>query len=284
MATRKATTKGLVKGTKAGKEIALPVDVQARLAELAQKAIATEAGTGIEANFIRVDNHRFSRGEGEDLGEAIEAIVIDSVIVNKYFDAPYVEGVQSAPACAAIGRDLETMKPYDNAPAKGAESCAACPLNEYESAANGRGKACANRRRLIVMLMQDIEKVGYKEAPLYTLELSPTALRPWARYVRAIQRQHGVPPIACITAFACDPNEKFSTVLPSFGSVLNGSHIAQVLARHAEAKELAEAPVVFEGYTPPNNNRGRKVGGKATPKGKAAPKARAATKTARRAR
>ncbi len=261
MATKKST--GLVKAS--GKDIALPQEMRERLLKLAQEQVASEAGTGLEANIIKASNKRFTHGEDVDLGEAFEAVVLDSVLINKFYDAPYVEGVVSPPACAAIGRDPSTLAPYAHAPGRAADKCEGCPNNEFGSASNGEGKACTNRRRLVVMLLSDAQKEGFDKAPLYTMELSPTALRGWARYVRSLARQYTIPPVACVTVFACEPSVKYSTIVPAFGRLLASHEVTEAMTRLQEANELAMNPVSFDGYEAPSASRSGKLAGKKGP-------------------
>jgi hypothetical protein len=125
----------------------------------AQKQLANEVAGLAErtqppgGNAIRItqDKH-FELPDGRRSPGPIEMIVVDFVSMNRFYEGAYDSKNITPPACFAIGLNPSTLAPSDNSPDKQSDTCAPCPMNQFGSAANGRGgKACANTRRLAVL-------------------------------------------------------------------------------------------------------------------------------------
>jgi hypothetical protein len=79
-------------------------------------------------------------------------------------------------------------------------------MNEWGSAANGRGgKACQNKVRL-ALVTPDSEA----NSPIYTLDLTPTALKSFGAYMDACNK-NTVLPINLVTEITFDPSASFPT-------------------------------------------------------------------------
>jgi hypothetical protein len=79
---------------------------------------------------------------------AIEGVIMAAQYMNVYWDKPMGEG-DSAPTCSSADgmsgwyiMDGELME----------RSCLSCPMNKMRSAANGRGKACKNIVKLMMLV------------------------------------------------------------------------------------------------------------------------------------
>src|SRR5690606_25613194 len=94
----------------------------------------------------------------------LEVVVVASVFANTLYADKFQPGVVSLPICYAFGDpdsdDPEgTMRPHEEAEDPQSDACADCPMNQFGSAPEGRGKACKNTRRLAVMLAEDLDNV-----------------------------------------------------------------------------------------------------------------------------
>ena len=76
--------------------------------------------------------------------------------------------------------------------------CSDCPLARWESADNGKGKACKNARRLAVLAYDESTELG--EAQMAMLKAPPTSLKNWASYAKSIALRYNRPTSTVVTA------------------------------------------------------------------------------------
>jgi hypothetical protein len=116
----------------------LPVNYAEQLAKEAaeiSKRIATPSGDRIRFN----SNRSLITPDGGE-GEELEVVVVDFVSSNLFYDGPFDRDNPQPPGCFAIGVEPSLLVPSPNSPNKQAETCSACPNNQFGSA--GKGKAC----------------------------------------------------------------------------------------------------------------------------------------------
>lgn len=181
-------------------------------------------------------------------GNELEVVVVASVFANTLYADKFQPGVVSLPVCYAFGDpdsdDPEgTMRPHEEAEDPQSDACADCPMNQFGSAPEGRGKACKNTRRLAVMLAEDLDNI--EEAEVRRLTLSPTNLKGWAAYVNMVAKTYGLPPQGVVTRIKCVPDLKnqykllFSVVEEiDFGKV----SFESLMRRKKEAESAMTAP------------------------------------------
>jgi hypothetical protein len=268
--TKRAASKRSTKKAEPGTGLRSYDEMFAELQAQAQEEAGREtAGSG--SSRIAAKGHRFIVDD-TDLGESIQFIVLDYAFVNVFYDRPYDPGSENnAPACYAVSEDEAELAGAEDAPVPQHEDgpgspCATCWANQFESADTGRGKACGNRRRLIGILVSDIEEHGADGAPLREMNLPPSSLKHWGRYVRGLARLQKLPPHGVITEFTCDPESDYQVPLPTFVEPIGPDILGDVLSRRDEAHELAIAPLDVSNYEPPQP-KGRAK--KATTKAKA---------------
>jgi hypothetical protein len=251
----------------------------AKLQARAQTELEKEANTGAEGSlFMNVEGKEFSIGDEEEFGDSIQVVVLASSFFNAYYDSPYVPGQKSAPACYAVASSEDEMAPADNAPAPQADACANCPLNEYESAANGRGKACSNKRRLAFILLADLEAGNPR---IVQMNIPPTGLKFWGRYVKSIARQYSMSPAGVVTRFDFDEDNPQPCPIPTFEGTVDKGQLSLVVSMVEEADELVLAKVNTDDYEAPGKKKAGKVGQRGGAAGKAKPAAGKGKATAR---
>jgi hypothetical protein len=163
------------------------------LAEAAAAAKGTAAAAGggtarisIQGGILQIDGNPVP-------GNELVCLVADFVMENRYFTSDFDPDNPSSPDCYAYGRELEDMGPHDDAEDKQHETCAGCPQNEWGSSDKGRGKACRNTYKLLVVPAGTLE--GGRFTPpeaeddlsgeLYSLSIPPTSLKAYTAYVDA---------------------------------------------------------------------------------------------------
>ena len=175
--------------TNTGKTV---MSIQERIASrLAAVNQSTAAPAGSK---ISVKGKMFTLPDGKSSPGPLNCIVLDYVNSNVYFEGAYQEGQFSAPACTAVGRELDAIAPLDSVDNKQAASCKVCPNNEFGS--KGRGKACQNGVLLAVL------PEGFDDdSEVFTIRASATALQDWAKYARELSGSN-VDPIQVVTSLS----------------------------------------------------------------------------------
>ena len=139
---------------------------------------------------------------------------------NTFYDEAYDPDKTIAPSCYAFGRDTESMAPNENHVKKAeCEDCASCANNIFGSADTGKGKACANRRKLLCIpageynkktsewiLESDAEAIA--EMTPAILSIPPTSLIEFAKYVKSTYTELKRPVNAVITEIKVVPDDK----------------------------------------------------------------------------
>lgn len=111
---------------------------------------ALEDFDSIQFPIIRSKDGKFICGEGAEPVDSLEGIILYTKQNNVYFKNAYRPGVVSQPDCfARDGRIPNVEKPVH-------PTCKGCPMNEYESKAGSRGKACRNMRLVFILLRDSI--------------------------------------------------------------------------------------------------------------------------------
>lgn len=212
--------------------------------------------------------------DGEPLpGNQMIVIILDNVTERTFYAGKYDATAEhnNPPICYAFGRanDEEELAPHVSMqndlsyfePQN--EICRTCPNNEWGSADTGKGKACAERRRIAVLpagftqqkrgsrdftieLIDDLDH--YKTADIAYLKLNVMSVKDWGRYVTTLASTLRRPPLGVITRVYLEPDPK-STFRVKFEMIepLPDELIDTIMERHEEAK----ASIVF-GYNPPS--------------------------------
>lgn len=231
MATAKKapTTAVAVKKTSAA-----VVDVQAMLQAMVAANAKKTAPAGGNAIRVTQDKH-LMLPDGSKATE-IQVVIIDFTSRNEYYDGAFDKNNIRPPACFAIGDVPSELVPSANSPEKQADSCAECPMNQFGSA--GAGKACKNTRVLAVVPADADEN-----DPIWTIKVSPTAIKGFDGYVRNVQRMFGVPVVGVITTISFDENSDYAQL--KFSDPVPNENAGIHLGRIDEAKELlAQEPDV----------------------------------------
>ena len=216
--------------------------------ELATLGERTAAATG---DKINLKEKQFTLPDGSK-HDTLELVVVDFVAANTFYEGAYNKDVITPPACFAIGQVITTMVPSKNSPVPQSDTCAGCPMNEYESSGNGKGKACKNGRRLAV-LPPDADD----DTQIMILDVSPTGLKSFDGFVRSAQAKFGVLPIGLIVEVSFDEGSSYPSL--RFGNPAPNENMEVHWGRRDEAlKRLMTEPDV-SGYQPPAPPKGRKA-------------------------
>lgn len=163
------------------------------------------------SNKISTKGKLFTLPGGQSNPGPMSVIVLDWVAVNMIYKGGYNPNVRQPPLCWAIGKNLDELKPSAGVKEPQGTECATCPKNQWQSGQNGKGKACKNQRRLIVI--GENFKSGDEPMSLY---VSPTGLKGWNAYVKRLAQEHSKLPVQVVTSIGFDPQQAFPTLTFAF--------------------------------------------------------------------
>lgn len=212
------------------------VDIQAQLAaQVAALAERTAPATG--ASIRVTQDKKFKFPNGEETTDTWSAIIVDYTVTRKFYPGAFDPNNITPPACFAISQRPKGMVPSPNSPElqNPAENggCDTCPQNQWGS--SGNGKACKEGRKLAVLPPAE-EGENIADIPMWTLEISPTAIKPFDGYVNSVAKTFKLPPVGVITDIGFDPASSYASV--RCGHPTPNEDLGEYLARQEEAQEI----------------------------------------------
>lgn len=212
-------------------------------------------------------------------GAQAAVIVLDSYAENTFYGTRYDPDSPQPPICYAFARDGEALMPHIVGMQKDMSyfmpqhmkdgqvlGCDGCPMNQWGSAAQGKGKACQNRRRLVVIpagyytpkrgsrdfdlyLFDDPQHFASTEAVNFKLPV--TSVKNWAGYVHQVAATQRRPPHGVVTRLAVVPNAKTQFEVVFEPIELVPDEMAQVIFDRRDAA----VQVPFQEYAAPDPER-----------------------------
>jgi hypothetical protein len=157
------------------------------------------------------------------------------------------------------------MGPSDRAEGKQHDTCEGCPKNEWGSATNGgKGKACRETRRLLVIPADSIGSVeAVKAAEVAALRPPVTSLKNYSTYVQTVATTLKRPPLAVISEIAVVPDAKtqFKVTFSLIKAIEDSAVISALMERakietqraietagEVDQEQSAEAPATSNKY------------------------------------
>lgn len=246
----------------------------------AEKAVASEPLTG--GQWLSVKGGQLMIGEQALPGNQAALIVLDSVKENTYYGARFDPDAPLPPICYALARDADDLFPHVDMQKdmsyfypqhwSGVEGksdplgCQGCPMNEWGSAAQGRGKACQNRRRLSVipagyytakrgsrdmdLTLMDDEK-HFKLAELAFFKLPVTSVANWSKYVNQLSGSVRRPPYGVVTRVFLEPHAQHQYEVCFEMIDVVPDYLADIIMDRNDAAQ--QMPLL--GYQPPDAER-----------------------------
>jgi len=198
-------------------------------------------------------------------GNQMVVVILDVVMERTFYAEKYDPSAEhnSPPVCYAFGRmdgteDLDELAPHVSMQSDLTyfepqnDICKTCPNNEWGSSDTGKGKACAERRRMALLpagyyqpkrgsrdmelhLYDEIEH--YQNADIAYLKLNVMSVKDWARYVTDLASRLRRPPMGVITRVYLEPDPK-SQFRVKFDMLeeLPEELFETIMERHEEAK------------------------------------------------
>lgn len=231
----------------------MPIPNDEQMAQMAARmredvAKLSERLTGNTTKSIKLKGSAgFITEDNGPIRPIMTGVIVGFTSYNSLFGTQYTPGKFDAPTCYAINPIPEKLKPADNAQKPEAATCAVCPKNAFKSAANGRGKACRNARRLAVLLTDGKEPLD--KAELMTLAVPPTSLKAFDKYVSSLAVKHGCMPLAVLTEFALDPNFTYPVLRFTVSRPLTSAEVMVAYGWVDMADATINAPVDYSSFS-----------------------------------
>ncbi len=237
------------------------VNVKSELEKYAQETLENEKDQ-IGA-IISIKNGKFMFGEDE-LPQPLNVIIVDNRFENAFYTTAYDPDNPQPPGCYAIGTDQDELVPAEDSPAKQADSCFDCPMNEWGSADVGRGKACRNLRRLALIPADDLEGITVDTEPA-SMRIAPTGLSGFSGLFKKVAKALRLPPFGVVTALETEQNGNYFVVKPKLvGPIEDNSLLQTILTIRESSGDMLEAGYDFSNYELPTKKKkiAPKKGGK----------------------
>jgi hypothetical protein len=186
----------------------LPVKWEERLAQEAKEVAKNERP---KVSRISLRAGVMTLMEQKIPGNKLDVVILGSVMQRLYYSKPFDANKPDAPDCFAFSETGEDMVPHEKAFDKQNETCLGCPQNEWGSATrspSGRGKACRESRKLLLLPADALKEGNVKTAELATVDIPVTSVKYWANYVNMLSGTEARPPWAVITQFGVEPDSR----------------------------------------------------------------------------
>lgn len=203
---------------------------------------------------IKIKDKKFVLPNGATATD-LDVVIVEFVYGNFYYLKPYVPGKIETPTCFALNAEPDALTPSEKSLDRQCADCRQCPQNAFQSAPNGKGKACRNHIH-IALLPADITSTT-EETPFVVLAIPPTNLQAFNRYVRGVASILQRPPYGVATHLSVNSSKNWDLVdftepRPfDMGKSDEKAFVNMVKSRRADALELllaepdfAEAPPV----------------------------------------
>lgn len=204
-----------------------------RFAAMAEQYAANEKVSG---DFLSLKGGVLTFQDEPLPGNQMCVVILDAILERTFYAEKYDAAAEhnKPPICYAFARldgseDIDEIGPHISM-SRGlhyfepqSEICRTCPNNQWGSADTGRGKACAERRRLAILpagfyepkkgsrdftltLVEDEEH--YANADIAYLKTNVMSVKDYARYVTELRAEHRRPPLGAITRVYVEPDPK----------------------------------------------------------------------------
>jgi hypothetical protein len=157
-----------------------------QMSAAAKQQAAVEKVTG-SFKSISTRNGILSIDDNPVPGNEIRAVVIVSAHENQHYEGAFNPSVLTVPVCFSLSLDGIDMKPHENSQTIQNPDCDGCWANEMGSADTGRGKACKNIRRLMLVTEDALDNAStLEEAEVRMCKVPVTSANNWAKFVNQI--------------------------------------------------------------------------------------------------
>ncbi len=161
------------------------------------------------SNVISIKGGIMQIGGDPIPGSQMDVVIVGVVTERRLYTSRYDPDVITLPACYAQSVTGVDMAPASNSPSPQSETCRTCPKDQFKSAENGRGKACKESRKLLVVPVDNINDPKKASGETGLMSIPITSVKKfWGPYVKGLSAQHQRPPWAVVTTIKASPDNK----------------------------------------------------------------------------
>ena len=182
---------------------------ESELEKMASASMVAERSTAGTV-FLSTKGGALSYRDNPIAGNTLDVVILSSPVERLYYTSRYDPTNPAGPVCFALGATLTGLKPNAASPEKQNDMCMNCPKDQWGSAANGgKGKACAEKRRLLVMTADSIGSVeAVNLGEVAALRTPVTSVRGFATYLQKVASATKRPLSAVVTRISVVPDAK----------------------------------------------------------------------------
>lgn len=195
----------------------------------------------MSGNFISFRGGQIALG-GNQLQNPLPVVLLDYGYERTYYSKQYQPDVLTTPDCYSF----DGVVPHEKAKVPQNDNCEQCRWNQFGSAVNGRGKACKEGARMVLLhadALKDIETIA--NAPLLQARASVLNSKAFRSYIENYFGADDRPSWTAVTTIQCVPDSKSQYALSFMPSVLNDPSddiFDAIAARVDEAAKLLTQP------------------------------------------
>lgn len=207
-------------------------------AQAADTASRTAPPTGSK---VQLKGGKFKFPDGTETSDPVRLVIVDFITTHAYYEGKFDPNNIQPPNCFAIGANPKAMVPSSNAPEVQAKDCQGCPQNQFGS--SGNGKACKNGRKLAVL-----PPGADADTPIWTIDVSPTAIKGFDAYVQSVARMFQTPPVGVVTTVSFDDSVDYAKLV--FSNPEPNEDLEVCFGRQEEARATLETEPDVSGFKP----------------------------------
>jgi len=241
---------------------ALQARLQARLEEDQKRGVP-----GVDSDYIKIKKSGYEF-KGRKLGTEFNAIILNHVYLNEWFDKAFDPDTPGTPACFSIsnlGPKEEDMVPHEKSPLKQSDFCKDCDKNEFGTAIVGKGKACGNKVRMALIPADNLDNLENKE--LAFLRTGVLGGINFEKFRSTEQARHGLPVCAFVVKIGLDDTQEQSVSSFDFVDAIEDMNdLNTLLDRSDDVVKTLTEPYDVSNFEASGKASGKKVAKKKTVK------------------
>ncbi len=179
------------------------------LAKRAAIAMGMEEASLGGGNFVSTRAGVLKYRDNPVPGNKMNVIILDHIFENDWYEHEFDADNPANPDCFALGKSAATLAPHENATQPQHPKCQDCPLGGKEAwgtSDKGRGKACKNTRRLIMITEDALKDIENAQAAM--IKIPVTSVKAWAGYVKSLTDTLKRPALGVVTEISLVPDTK----------------------------------------------------------------------------
>jgi hypothetical protein len=237
-------------------DLAVPSKLPSYLANVEQdKSFTVPVSSGMPKLSIRGKAWRVQEGDDETViknadGDNLQRLRVVVIAARDAVSKAYFPGTWDGKKKDAVCFSVDGVGPNPGVPEPQADTCVGCPHNVFGSASNGKGKACSDSKRVVVVPINDLgdntaELAEWKgERKGFIMSVPAGSFKSFNNHAKTLQANN-IPMYAAVTEMAFADTE-YPSLEFSFAGLLTEAAFEEVAEmRDSESVKAATslAPV-----------------------------------------